>query len=72
MFIPPASTKLTQHIPNAIHFGYFTQIAFNCFRQKIKSEKKYCQTKQKLREEKYTEFEQLEGLNQTQDNEDND
>lgn len=54
---------------NATRFGYFTQIAYNCFRQKIKNEKKYGLTKQKLREDKYSEFEEIEGLNRTHDNE---
>lgn len=59
---------MIQITQNAILSGYFTQIAFNCFRQKIKNEKKYGLTKQRLREEKYTEFEETEGLNRTQDN----
>lgn len=68
MFNKSVSTKSIQITLNVIRFGYFTQIAFNCFRQKIKNEKKYGLTKQKLRDEKYTEFEELEGLNRTQDN----
>jgi hypothetical protein len=62
--------KINPDHPKCNPFGYLTQIAYNCFRQRIKNEKKYCLTKQKLREERYSEFEQLEGLNQTQDNDD--
>lgn len=62
--------KIDPNHPKCNPFAYFTQICYNCFRQKIKSEKKYMLTKQKYRMEKYDEFEQLENLNKTQDNND--
>lgn len=61
--------KINPDHPKCNPFAYFTTIAFNCFRQKIKNEKKYNLTKQRLREEHYTEFEQNEGLEVTRDNE---
>lgn len=60
--------KINLDLPNCNVFAYFTQICYNCFRQKIKSEKKYCQTKVKLREEVYTDFENDEGLQNTSEN----
>ena len=61
--------KIDPNHPKCNPFAYFTQIAYNCFRQRIKNEKKYGLTKQKLRETKYDEFELAEGLKQTKDNE---
>jgi len=54
--------------PKCNVFAYLTQTAYNVFRQKIKSEKKYANTKTQLRTEMYSEFENSEGLDQTQDN----
>lgn len=51
-------------------FSYLTQTCYNCFRQRIKNEKKFMKAKQKFREEVYNEFELVEGLRQTKDNED--
>jgi hypothetical protein len=53
-------------------FSYLTQTCYNCFRQRIKNEKKFMKAKQKYREEIYNEFELAEGIKQTKDNEDED
>ena len=62
--------KINLDLPNCNPFSYFTQIAYNIFRQKIKSEKKYSLTKQKLREQVYTQFELQNGMVATKDNQD--
>lgn len=62
--------KIDPNHPKCNPFSYFTQICYNSFRQKIKSEKKYNLTKQKYRSEKYDEFEKDEELGRTQDNDD--
>lgn len=62
--------KINLDLPNCNVFAYFTQIAYNVFRQKIKNQKKYNQTKQRLRQQVYTDFQNEEGLQQTKQNED--
>ena len=62
--------KINPDHPKCNPFAYFTQIAYNIFRQKIKNEKRYGLTKEKFRKEKYDEFELTEGINPTQDNPD--
>lgn len=65
---PTGVDKIDPDHPKCNPFAYFTAIAFNVYRQKIKTEKKYGQTKQQLREKYYDQFELQEGLKQTQDN----
>lgn len=60
--------KIDPDRPGSNPFSYFTAIAFNCFRGRINSEKKFMETKKRFRENKYNMFEQQEGLQQTQDN----
>ena len=62
--------KIDPDHPKCNPFAYLTQCAFNIFRQKIKNQKKYSQTKQRLREQVFTQFEADEGLMNTKDNQD--
>lgn len=62
--------KIDPDHPKCNPFAYLTQCAFNIFRQKIKNQKKYSQTKQRLREQVFTQFESDEGLMNTKDNQD--
>lgn len=62
--------KINPDHPKCNPFAYLTQCAFNIFRQKIKNQKKYSQTKQRLREQVFTQFESDEGLMNTKDNQD--
>ena len=64
--------KIDLNHPNCNVFSYFTQIAYNSFRQKIKNEKKFMKAKQHLREAVYNEFENSEGIKQTKDNPEDD
>ena len=63
-----AINRINLDHPKCNVFAYITQTAYNCFRQKIKTEKKYTETKTQLRNEIYSEFENAEGLNPTKDN----
>ena len=54
--------KIDPDRPGSNPFSYFTAIAFNCFRGRINSEKKFMETKKRFRENKYNDFEQQEGL----------
>ncbi len=63
-----AIDKIDLSLPNCNPFSYITQVAFNCFRGRINTEKKFMETKKRFREYNYSEFEQNEGLQQTQDN----
>ena len=65
-----AVDKIDPSKPNCNPFAYFTSCAYNCFRGRINTEKKFMRTKQRYRENKYSEYEQQEGLQQTQDNPD--
>lgn len=59
--------KINLDLPNCNIFAYMTQLCFNSFRQKIKSEKKFTNLKSKLQSEIYHEFERVESLQQTTD-----
>lgn len=61
--------KINLDLVNCNPFSYFTQIALNCFRARINSQKKFMLTKQRFREEIYNQYEQDEQLVKTKDNE---
>ena len=61
--------KINLDLVNCNPFSYFTQIALNCFRARINSQKKFMLTKQRFREEIYDQYEQDEQLARTKDNE---
>lgn len=63
-----AVDKIDPTKPNCNPFAYFTSCVFNCFRGRINTEKKFMKTKQRYRENKYSEYELQESLQQTQDN----
>jgi hypothetical protein len=46
-------SKIDLSLANCNPFSYFTQIALNCFRARINSEKRFMSTKQRYREEVY-------------------
>ena len=60
--------KINLDLPNCNPFSYFTAIAYNQFRQKIKRQKRYQLIKQRVRDEVYTQFERDNGLDVTKDN----
>lgn len=60
--------RINLDLVNCNPFSYFTQIALNCFRARINTQKKFMLTKQKFREEIYDQYEQQQQLNRTKDN----
>lgn len=62
--------KINLDHPKCNIFAYMTQLCFNSFRQKIKSEKKYTMLKTKLSDEIYDDFERNESIQQTLRNDD--
>ena len=60
--------KIDLSHPNCNPFAYLTQTAYNVFRQRIKNEKKFMKVKQRLREDFYNDFEDMEVLEKTKDN----
>lgn len=60
--------KINLDLPNCNPFSYFTAIAYNQFRQKIKREKRYQQIKQRVRDQIYSDFQKQNSLQQTKDN----
>ncbi len=64
--------KINLDLPNCNIFAYMTQLCFNSFRQKIKSEKKFSTLKNKLSNEIYDEFERVESIQGTQGNNNDD
>lgn len=64
-------SKIDLSLANCNPFSYFTQIALNCFRARINSEKRFMSTKQKYRDEVYTQYEHQQNLQRTKENEDN-
>jgi hypothetical protein len=65
--------KINLDHPKCNPFSYFTQTAYNVFRQKIKSEKKQQKIREELRNNIYDEFERVYGLHKTSNgNEDSD
>lgn len=64
--------KIDLSHPNCNPFAYLTQCAYNVFRQRIKNEKKFMKVKQRLREDFYEDYENMEGLQRTKDNADYD
>lgn len=61
-------SKIDLSLTNCNPFSYFTQIALNCFRARINSEKRFMSTKQRYREEVYDQYERQENLQRTKDN----
>ena len=64
--------RINLNHPKCNPFSYFTQTAYNVFRQKIKSEKKQQKIREELRNQIYDEFEQVNGLHRTGNGNDDD